>query len=91
MKELKKIMGIENISDREKALIHLANKMGVSISGLGSSSSAMIDENMLIERIEQRYIILLSRRSWILALIASIASVVSAVAAWIAIYIVKTL
>jgi len=61
MKKLKKIMKINNISEREAALKRLANKMGVSISGLGSSASAGIDENLLIERIEQRYMILLSR------------------------------
>lgn len=85
MKKLKQIMRINNIDEREKELVQHAQKIGVSISGLASSTTGMLDENLLIERIEQRYTILLVRRTWILALFACIGSAVSALAAWIAV------
>lgn len=79
-------MKLQDPDAREKGIKELAQKLGVSISGAGRSSG-LTDENILIERIEQRYTILLAKRGWMLAVISAIASVFSALAAWMAILI----
>lgn len=84
MKKLRRIMEIQDPDARVKGLIELAQKLGVSISYI-ESDWGKVKENILIERIEQRYTILLSKRGWMLAVISAIASVFSALAAWMAI------
>ena len=78
-------MKIDTPDERRERLMELAKDLGVSRTSL-ATSTGIIEENILIERIEQRYTISLARRSWILALMSAIASVLSALAAWVAIY-----
>lgn len=71
-----------NSKERREALRELAKDLGVSTTQI-EDSAGRDSENVLIERIEQRYMCLTAWRTWKIALISAMASVFSALAAWI--------
>jgi len=89
MKELKKIMKIRDYNERSTALLRLAQKLGVSTTRSVNASTGRTEENIIIERIQQAYIVKQACKTWLIAVTASIASVLSAIAAWVAIFVGK--
>jgi len=87
MKELKQIIQINKHDDREKALMTLAQKLGVSTTRCANPNTGRVEEDIIIDRIYQAYALQYANRSWIIALISSVASVISAAAAWSVIFI----
>ena len=71
----------ENIG---QALLDEARKLGVSMDEIGTSSG-QISEPTLQERVRAAKVARWARNSWIVAVISSAASFVSAIAAWVAI------
>ena len=86
IEELKKIIQKtpENSIERRNALRKLSGRLGVSISKI-EDGAGKDSENILINRIEQRCIALVAGRSWLIASLSAIASVFSALAAWVAV------
>jgi len=71
----------ENTGD---ALLNEARRLGVSTDEIGTASGR-VSEPILQERVRAAKIARWARNSWIVALISAAASLVSAIAAWIAI------
>jgi predicted xylose isomerase-like sugar epimerase len=85
VKKLKRIMQIENYDERTKQLADYARELGVSITRLVGVKDGKTDENIVWERIQQALIMQQGQKMWIIALLSAIASIVSALAAWVAI------
>ena len=69
-------------------LIKQAKELGVSLDAV-YSSNGVLNEPVLQQRVRDVLNLSIAHRNWILALVSSIASVISAAAAWWAIYKVK--
>ena len=81
-RKLKKIL---KESNHERALKEFARKLGCSTLGLADQHLEIRDEQKLISRIHEAA---RSRREswlWLIAVIAAVASVISALAAWFAV------
>jgi len=84
MGELKTIMEQKDPNVRRQKLSELAILMGVSVAGI-ATANGVIEENLIIERIEQRILLHTAVWSWKIALISAIASLISALSALIAV------
>lgn len=87
MRKLKMIMQIKDDIARGKKLCDYAHELGVSQLGIINGRTATIDEPILCERIQQMLSLRLGHKAWKIALCSSIASIFSAIAAWIAVCI----
>jgi len=82
--KFRKIMKMEKSEDREIALRKYAKKLGVSLEGISTSDGKFL-EAKLVNRIINTERSYREHRLWIVALVACIASVLSALAAWFAV------
>jgi len=76
--------------EREIELRKYAQALGVSLQGISDSDGRFLEQE-LVERIINAERSLREHRLWIVALISSIASLLSALAAWIAVLANKKL
>jgi len=79
--KLKMIMTIADVNERKKELLVLAHDMGISVAGLQNDPNGF-KEHILVERIEQRELLLLAQKTWIIAFLSALTSLLSALAAW---------
>ncbi len=89
MGKLEKIMKIADDKERQDALVDLGKKVGVT-TGATYSQTGLISEPILVERIRNATTARLASQSWWLALAACTASVLSAIAAWVAVLLSKS-
>ena len=84
-RQIKKIMTIKDRDKREGALRQLAVKLGCSLSSTYTSDGKHIEEE-LIRRIQEAARSIRESRLWLIALASAIASALSALAAWFAVW-----
>ena len=83
-KKLRRILSIQNLSERDKSLGELANSLGCSLtSTYEESGKYRVDE--VVARIQTAARESRDSTLWLIALISAVASVISACAAWLAI------
>ena len=78
-------MATQDRSEREKALRRLAVEYGCSLNSTYEMEGAKHREEELIRRIQESDRSFRENRLWVVALFSAIASVISAVGAWIAV------
>jgi|AntAceMinimDraft_17_1070374.scaffolds.fasta_scaffold267987_1 hypothetical protein len=83
-KKLKKIMELPK-EKREKKLIELLKNLGGSTTGLFNTEKARYSEHGLVDRILILARLHREEKIWILAFLSAIASILSALAAWVAV------
>lgn len=86
MNKLKKIIQMKDRDQRVTELLKMAQDLGVSTVRTVDAYTGKHEEVILIERIQQALALKIAQRNWILALVSSIASVVSAITALIVIF-----
>ena len=87
MGDLEKIMQVKDEAERLIKLEHYGRKIGISYARMINMHTGKPEENMLVERIQQALSIRQGQRMWIIALCSAIASIISAVAAWTAVFL----
>lgn len=78
-------MQIKDYDTRVKELAFYAKELGVSLTRTVEASTGKTDENIVCERINQALMIHQGNKMWMVALCSAIASIISAIAAWVAI------
>ncbi len=84
-RQIKKIMAIKDRDKREVALRELAMNLGCSLSSSYTSDGKHIEEEV-IRRIQEAARSIRESRLWLIALASAIASALSALAAWFAVW-----
>lgn len=84
-KQIKKILATNDRDNRDVSLRTLANKLGCSISSTYTSDGKHLEEEV-IRRIHEAARSIRESRVWWIALISAIASALSALAAWFAVW-----
>ncbi len=82
-KRIKKIMAIKDLNERAVALRELAAKIGCSLSSTYAGDKHLEEE--VIRRIQEAARSERESRLWWIAFLSGIASVLSALAAWLAV------
>gem|GEM_PF-1861277 len=82
-RQIKKIMKINDKNKREIALRELALKLGCSLSSTYTGDKHLEEE--VIRRIQEAPRSIRESRLWLIALVSAIASLFSALAAWVAV------
>ena len=83
-KKLRKIMKL-NLRQREIALREYAHELGCSLSSSYTSNGKHLEEE-IVRRIQEAMRSILATRLWWIAVISATASVLSALAAWFAVW-----
>ncbi len=83
-RQIKKIMTIKDTGKREATLREFAMKLGCSLFSTYTPDGKHIEEEV-IRRIQETARSIRESRLWLIALISAIASVFSALAAWLAV------
>ncbi|HBO97461.1 MAG TPA: hypothetical protein DE315_06490 [Candidatus Omnitrophica bacterium] len=83
MKSIQKIMKISNREERLRELFALCNELGVSQERI--HDAGIVNEPVLEARIREAVSLRTAQRSWILALISCVVSVLSALVALVAV------
>lgn len=85
-RKLKKIMSIKDKDEREVSLRKLAMELGCSLSSTYTSDGKKHIEEEVIRRIQEAARSIRESRLWLIALFSAIVSVISALAAWFAVF-----
>jgi hypothetical protein len=84
-KQIKNIMSIKDGGEREVALRTLANELGCSLSSTYTPNDKHLEDE-IIRRIQEAARSIRESRLWWIALASAIASALSALAAWFAVW-----
>lgn len=84
-RKIKKIMSISDKEKREVALRSLANELGCSLSSTYTSDGKHLEDE-IIARIQEAARSIRESRLWWIAFASAIASALSALAAWFAVW-----
>jgi hypothetical protein len=84
-KRIKEIMSVKDMGERESALRTLANELGCSLSSTYTPDAKHLEEEV-IRRIQEAARSIRESRLWLIALTSAFASVLSALAAWFAVW-----
>lgn len=87
MRKLKEIMRIKSYDERVKKLVEYARELGVSLTRIVNANIGKTEENIVYERIQQALSLRQGHKTWMIALASSIASIFSAIAAWVAVFL----
>ena len=82
-RKLKKIMSIKNIGERDKKLLEYLVSLGGIIYRISSSKERIIED--VVSKIIELERSQREEKLWIIALLSAIASILSALAAWVAV------
>ena len=82
-RKLKKIMSIKNIGERDKKLLEYLVSLGGIIYRISSSKERIIED--VVSKIRELERSQREEKLWIIALLSAIASILSALAAWVAV------
>ena len=84
-RKIKKIMAMNDKEEREVALRLLANQFGCSLASTYTSDGKHLEDE-IIRRIQEAARSIRESRLWWIALVSAIASALSALAAWFAVW-----
>lgn len=85
-RKLRSILSVSNIADRDAALRTLAQELGCSMGSIYELQTGKLLEEELVHRIQEAAREERATSLWWVALISSVASVVSALVALVAVY-----